>query len=60
MIAFDTNVFIYACDKLDQQWSYWDALLVAASMEAGVTRLYSEDLPGRQPPPGLEIVNPFA
>lgn len=45
---------------LEQHWSYWDALLVAACLDAGVTRLYSEDLPGRAPPPGLEIVNPFA
>lgn len=45
---------------LEQQWSYWDALIVAACLDAGVTRLYSEDLPGRAPPEGLEIVNPFA
>lgn len=45
---------------LAQQWSYWDALLVGACLEAGVTRLYSEDLPGRMPPAPLEIVNPFA
>jgi predicted nucleic acid-binding protein len=45
---------------VEQQWSYWDALLVAACREAGVTRLYTEDLPGRTPPDGLEIVNPFA
>jgi predicted nucleic acid-binding protein len=45
---------------LEQQWSYWDALIVAACQDAGVTRLYSEDLPGRTPPEGLEIVNPFA
>ncbi len=45
---------------LDQQWSFWDSLIVAACLDAGVTRLYSEDLPGRKPPEGLEIVNPFA
>lgn len=44
----------------EQQWSFWDALIVGACLEAGVTRLYSEDLPGRQPPPLLEIINPFA
>jgi predicted nucleic acid-binding protein len=42
------------------QWSFWDAMIVAACQDAGVTRLYSEDLPGSAPPEGLEIVNPFA
>lgn len=45
---------------VEQQWSFWDAMIVAACLEAGVNRLYSEDIPGRSPPPGLEIVNPFA
>ena len=44
----------------EQQWSFWDAMIVAACLDAGVTRLYSEDLPGRPPPPPLEIINPFA
>jgi predicted nucleic acid-binding protein len=35
-------------------------MIVAACQEAGVARLYSEDLPGSTPPDGLEIVNPFA
>ena len=43
-----------------EQWSFWDAMIVAACLEAGVTRLYSEDLPGHVPPQPLEIVNPFA
>ncbi|MFG0285522.1 MAG: PIN domain-containing protein [Phycisphaerales bacterium JB039] len=38
---------------------YWDCMLFAACIEAGVKRLYSEDLPGA-PIKGLEIVNPFA
>ena len=41
-------------------WSFWDATIVAACLESRVTRLYSEDLPGRSLPPGLEIINPFA
>lgn len=45
---------------LEFHWSYWDALIVGACLDAGVTRLYSEDLPGSRPPKGLEIVNPFA
>lgn len=42
------------------QWSFWDALITAACVEAGVSRLYSEDLPGGAPLPPLEIINPFA
>lgn len=38
--------------------SWWDALLVAACLEAGVTRLYTEDLSDMRFK-GLEIVNPF-
>ncbi|NOS99876.1 MAG: nucleic-acid-binding protein, contains PIN domain protein [Phycisphaerales bacterium] len=45
---------------VEQQWSFWDAMLVGACLEAGVTRLYTEDLPGRPPPGDLEIINPFA
>jgi len=45
---------------VDQRVSFWDSLLIAACLEAGVTRLYSEDLPGRVKPGGVEIVNPFA
>jgi predicted nucleic acid-binding protein len=40
-------------------WSFWDAMIVAACLECGVTRLYSEDLPGRTVRWPLEIVNPF-
>ena len=43
---------------LEQQWAFWAAMLVSACLEAGVTRLYSEDLPGRAIQ-ALEIVNPF-
>jgi hypothetical protein len=39
--------------------SFRDAKIVAVCLECGVTRLYSEDLPGRAPPGPLEIVNPF-
>jgi len=40
--------------------SYWDAMIVAACLEAGVTKLYSEDSFGYDNIDGLEIVNPFA
>ena len=42
------------------QLSYWDALLLAACLDAGVTRLYTEDLQSRPVIEGVEIVNPFA
>ena len=42
-----------------QKWTFWDAMLVSACIEAGVARLHSEDLPGRKIET-LEIVNPFA
>jgi len=44
---------------LEGRLSFWDALVIAACLEAGVTRLYSEDLPGAAVS-GLEVVNPFA
>ncbi len=40
-------------------WSFWDAMIVASCLECGVTRLYSEDLPGRAVRWPLEIVNLF-
>lgn len=45
---------------LEQQWAFWDAMIVSACLDAGVTRLYSEDLPGRSAPEGLDVVNPFS
>jgi predicted nucleic acid-binding protein len=45
---------------LQQRWAFWDATLVSACIESGVTRLYSEDLPGRANVESLEIVSPFA
>ena len=40
--------------------SYWDAMIVAACLEAGVTRLYTEDFSGHHAIEGLEVVNPFS
>ena len=39
--------------------SHWDSLLVAACQEAGVTRLYSEDMQDGADYSGVKIVNPF-
>ncbi|MDQ3687191.1 MAG: PIN domain-containing protein [Acidobacteriota bacterium] len=38
--------------------SSWDALIIAACLQSGVTRLYSEDLDASVRAEGLEIVNP--
>lgn len=40
--------------------SFWDAMIIAACLEAGLTRLYSEDFDAYPHVDGLEIVNPFA
>ena len=40
--------------------SYWDAMIVAACLEAGITRLYSEDFSGYIRIDGLEVMNPFS
>jgi predicted nucleic acid-binding protein len=39
--------------------SFWDALLMAACLKGGVTRLYSEDFDAYPQVNGLQIVNPF-
>lgn len=39
--------------------SFWDALLIAACLEGGVTRLYSEDFDASVRAEGLEVINPF-
>lgn len=40
-------------------FSFYDSLIVAAALEAGCTRLYSEDLQHGQKIEGLTIENPF-
>jgi predicted nucleic acid-binding protein len=32
---------------VEQKVSFWDSMIIAACIECGVRRLYSEDLPGR-------------
>lgn len=39
--------------------SFWDALIIAACLEGGVTRFYSEDFDASAQAAGIEIVNPF-
>ena len=40
--------------------SAWDALIIAACLECGVARLYSEDFDASAQGEGLEIIDPFA
>jgi len=39
--------------------SYWDAMIMAACLEGGVARLYSEDFDAYPRVDGLEIINPL-
>ena len=39
---------------------FWDALIVAAAIRSGATRILSEDLNPGQQIAGIQIVNPFA
>ena len=39
--------------------SYWDSLLLAACLEAGVDTLYSEDLSAGVAYDGVTVINPF-
>jgi predicted nucleic acid-binding protein len=39
--------------------SFWDSMIIAACLEGGVMRLYSEDFDAYPHVDGLELVNPF-
>ena len=39
--------------------SLWDALILAACVEAGVDTFYSEDVPGLETVETLRVINPF-
>lgn len=40
--------------------SWWDAMIVAACLEGGVERFYTEDFDAYSQLEGLEIINPFS
>jgi predicted nucleic acid-binding protein len=42
------------------RYRFYDSLIIAAALEAGCSRLYSEDLQDGQRIEGLTITNPFA
>jgi predicted nucleic acid-binding protein len=46
--------------RVAHQLSYWDALLIASCIDAGVNRLYTEDLQSTPVIEGVELINPFA
>lgn len=39
--------------------SFWDAMILAACITSGVTRLYTEDFGGYPVVDGVQVVNPF-
>lgn len=45
---------------LQKHVSFWDSLILAACVEAGVDTLYTEDIPGHASPAGLHVIDPFA
>jgi predicted nucleic acid-binding protein len=42
------------------QLSFWDALIVAAALKSGATRIFTEDLSAGRSIAGIGIENPFA
>jgi predicted nucleic acid-binding protein len=56
-----TELYIRAVEvRARYRYSFYDSLIIAAALEAGCTRLYSEDLQHGQRIDRLTIVNPFA
>jgi len=55
------NVFVRAEElTATHNLSFWDAMIVAACIEGGITRLYTEDFDSSlSQATGVEIVNPF-
>jgi predicted nucleic acid-binding protein len=41
------------------QFSFWNALVIRSALQAGCSRLYSEDLQHGRRVDGVEVVNPF-
>lgn len=61
LIVPSENLFVRA-EQLtaSHNLSFWDAMIVAACMEGGITRLYTEDFDNSlRQATGVEIVNPF-
>lgn len=60
-VAPPRDTYLKALELIDRlSLSFYDALIVAAAMEAKCDTLYTEDLQAGQKIEGLTIVNPFA
>ena len=59
VLPSDGNLALAKELHLTRGASLWDALILAACVEAGVETFYSEDLPGFDDLDGVRIVNPF-
>ena len=46
--------------EMREKLSFWDAMIVSAAFQAGVTKIISEDLNAGQTIAGIIIENPFA
>lgn len=59
--AMPSSALYQKCLELQSRYdfSFYDALIVAAALESGCTRLYTEDLQHGQQVDGLLIENPF-
>ena len=63
MLQIHSSILLYntALDvQLRYRFSFYDSIIVAAALEAGCRRLYSEDMQHGQRIHGLTIENPFA
>ena len=62
VVAMPTSQVWPAARDLQARFSlsFWDAVIVAACLEAGVQTLYTEDFGGVPVVDGLNVVNPFA
>ena len=55
-----TELYLSALELRERYgFSFYDSLIVAAALEAGCTRLYTEDMQHGQQIQGLTIQNPF-
>ena len=62
MLQIHSSVLLYhvALDiQLGYRFSFYDSLIVAAALETGCSRLYSEDMQHGQQIRGLTVENPF-
>jgi predicted nucleic acid-binding protein len=57
-----TEALYRSCLRLQDRYrySFYDSLIIAAALDSGCDRLYTEDLQDGQRIEGLTIVNPFA